>query len=266
MTGPTNDPRRTVVAVLLLALGCSARTSPVAPGRAPFRFPADAFAFANETIWEYGPDPASGHVGWYRPEPRPVFVLRCGALARAARQFYAAARFDPDAPALDEATYARLVRAVLQTDPRRPPPSPIVIPGYTDLRSFSAAHERLVRAALPGPRPSYLQRGNWRMIFPFSARHQAAVADRLLESLARGWPPIVHVLRFPRITINHVVLVYAAEETPTRVRFEVYDPNDAARPVVLSFDRVTRTFSYARTRYFPGGPVNVYEIYDGALY
>ena len=141
-----------------------------------------------------------------------------------------------------------------------------MIPGYPDLQSFSAAHEALLKAALAGPWQSYLQRGNWRMIFPFTARHQRRLARRLLASLARGWPPIVHVLRYPELTINHLVLVFDAEETPAEIRFLTYDPNDAAHPVVLTFDRVADTFFYAPTPYFPGGPVKAYEVYDGLLY
>ena len=251
--------------VVLVAAACGVRARPGSTGRM-FRFPADGFAFANETLWEYTIDDATGQSSWHTRDPPPAFALRCGSIARAARQFYGAARFDPAAPAADAATYERLVRAVLRTDPRRPPPTPIVIPGYPDLRTFSAAHDVVVRGALPGARSSYLQRGNWRMIFPFGGRQQEAVAHELLDDLARGWPPVVHVLRFPRLTINHLVLVFAAEETPTRVRFQAYDPNDAERPVVLTFDRTSRTFSYARTRYFPGGVVSAYEVYDGVLY
>jgi hypothetical protein len=104
------------------------------------------------------------------------------------------------------------------------------------------------------------------MIFPFTRGHQAATAERLRERLAAGWPPIVHVLRFPKITLNHMIVVYAADETPAEVRFLAYDPNDAERPVVLAYDRVARAFTYPRTPYFPGGPVSAYEIYDGPLY
>jgi hypothetical protein len=66
--------------------------------------------------------------------------------------------------------------------------------------------------------------------------------------------------------MNHMVVVYAAEETPAEMRFLAYDPNNASAPIVLTYDRVARRFSYPRTLYFPGGPVRVYEIYDGWLY
>jgi hypothetical protein len=258
--------RRAISVALALALGCAARSGPLEVRYPGFRFPADTFAFANQTIWEYQVDAANGRLSWYRREPRPAFALRCGSVARAARQFYVSARFDPTLPPVNEASYARLVHAVLRTDPRDHDATPVVIPGYPDLRTFSAAHDTLVREALGGPLPSYLQRGNWRMIFPFDARHQERLAQRLRRALARGWPPIVHVLRYPQLTINHMVLVYAADETPTRIVFRAYDPNDAERPIVLTFDRFARVFSYSTTPYFPGGPVKVYEVYDGLLF
>jgi len=258
-------PTRALAVAVVLALGCALPRVPQDSAPRGFRFPADAFAFSNETIWEYDTDPSTGRISWRQREPRPPFALRCGAMARSARQFYAAAVFEPAAPTVDARTYADLVQRVLASDPRRPPEARIVIPGFANLRTFSAAHEALVQAALPGPLPSYLQRGNWRMIFPFTSRHQRTIARDLVASLARGWPPIVHVLRYPRLTINHMVLVFDAEETPAEIRFRTYDPNDAGGPVLLTYDRATQVFSFGATPYFPGGPVKAYEVYDGLL-
>jgi hypothetical protein len=255
-----------VLGLAILLSGCAPRTIRVDGQRNAFRFPSDAFAFPNETIWEYDTEPVTGHIAWRRREPRPAFALRCGTMARAARQFWANARFDPSAPRVDEATYTTLARRVIDTDPRAAVAERIVIPGYADLQSFSQAHEAVVKSALAGPWQSYLQRGNWRMIFPFPARHQEETAHRLLASLASGWPPIVHVLRYPDLIINHLVLVYRAEETPTEIRFDLYDANDAAQPVRLTYDRAARAFSYAPTPYFPGGPVKAYDVYKSLLY
>jgi hypothetical protein len=235
-------------------------------GGGALRFPEDVFAFPNETVWEYHVDAATGRDWWYERNPRPPFSLRCGPMARAVRQFYANARFDPSAPRADPVTYERLLRAVMASDPRRDRAARIVIPGYADLRSFSADHTALIEANISGAWTSQLQRGNWRMIFPFTRRHQAETATRLRERLAAGQPPIVHVLRFPNITLNHMIVVYAAEETPAEIRFLAYDPNDAEHPVVLAYDRGARRFSYPQTPYFPGGPVRAFEIYDGLLY
>jgi hypothetical protein len=187
-------------------------------------------------------------------------------MARLARQFWANARFDPSAPAADPATYERLVDEIIDSDPRRPAATPTVIPGYPNLNAFSAAHRDLLMRAMAGPWQSYLQRGNWRMIFPFTQSHQRAEAERLLVELARGWPPVVHVLRYPFTTINHLVLVYGAVETPAEIRFAAYDPNDSEKTIALTWDRAARLFTYSTTPYFPGGPVKAYEVYDGLLY
>jgi hypothetical protein len=259
------DPRPRgwwAVAMLVVCLWrCDAPSAAAA-----LRFPEDVFAFANETVWEYHDDAADGRQQWTKRDPRPPFSLRCGPMARAVRQFYDNARFDPSAPRADAATYERLVVAVMASDPRRPRAERIVIPGYPDLRTFSADHATLIQSHVSGAWSSQLQRGNWRMIFPFSQAHQAATMQKLVREVAAGHAPIVHVLRFPNITMNHMIVVYAAEETPAEMRFFAYDPNNASAPVVLSYDRVARRFSYPRTLYFPGGPVRVYEIYDGWLY
>lgn len=251
--------------LLVLALGCGVRTfpPPSAPP-APFRFPADTFAFANETVWEYHVDPVTGAARWHRREPPPAFALRCGNMARAARQFHVHARFAADEPALTATDYRPLVAAVLRRDPRRQIAGGerIVIPGFADLRAFSATHPALLQDALEGPWHSYVQRGNWRMIFPFTPAHQDATARELAAEVRAGRVPIVHVLRYPRLTINHMVLLFAVDDDENEVRFQVYDPNTADAPIVLRYDRAGRVFRYPRTPYFGGGPVKVYEVYD----
>ena len=249
----------------LAVTGCAAR--PPRPLPPPFRFAADTFAFANETLWEYRPDPVSKEMGWSKRDPRPPFSLRCASVTRAARQFRVHARFDPAAPRADPEAYRALVARVLHGDPRLKTPAddPVVVPGYTDLRSFSRDHVALLEAELDRPFQNYWQRGNWRMIFPFTARQQHAEAERLVGEVERGETPIVHVLRFPDLTLNHVMLVYAAERTAAAVRFTLYDPNDADTPVTLTWDRGARTFVFQQTPYWPGGPVRAYEVYRDLL-
>lgn len=232
-----------------------------------FEFARDTFAFANETVWEYHVDEASGATRWARREPRPRFALRCGNMARAARQFRLHADFRPDEPRADAATYARLVREVLRRDPRARVRTdrPIVIPGWASLRDLSAAYPTLLQEALGGSWRSYLQRGNWRMIFPFPEAHQRATAERLRRAVAAGELPIVHALRYPQLTLNHLLLVYAASPTIGGARFLAYDPNDAAAPITITWNAGSGHFEYPRTPYFGGGPVKVYEVYDGWL-
>jgi hypothetical protein len=255
---------RAALAGALLAVACHG-VRPLVPSPRPFRFARDTFAFANQTVWEYHVDPVRGTTWWRKRHPRPPFSLRCGTMARATRQFWERARFDPSAPPADDATYLRLVREVLGTDPRDPRGPRIVIPGYAGLHDFSAAHVALLQTALAGPWQTYLQRGNWRMIFPFPPAGQRREAERIAAEIRAGGTVIVHVLRYPQLTLNHLVLAYAVDETPTELRFQVVDPNDATHPVLLTWRRGAATFAFAHTPYFPGGPVRAYEVYDGLL-
>jgi len=76
----------------------------------------------------------------------------------------------------------------------------------------------------------------------------------------------VHLIRFPRITINHAVIIFDAKEDPKSIILSIYDPNQPSAPRTLIYDRATRTFNFPANDYFPGGRVDVYEIYKGWLY
>jgi hypothetical protein len=231
----------------------------------------DTFAYPNELLWEYeagGYVPSRAVRSGVRGADPELFAQRCMLMTRSVRQFYHGARFDPSLPHGSEEHYRELVRRILTSDPRRESRAedPVVIPGFANLHEFSTRHEELLKNNTGGPWRSYVQRGNWRMIFPFSAGHQRTTAKSLLASLAEGHPPIVHVLKFPRITINHALLLHGARSTATEVRFFAYDPNQPDHTLVLRYDREQASFLFPRTRYFQGGRVSVYEIYDGLLY
>lgn len=257
-----------LAAAATLAVACASPGPPVAaPPPRPFSFAHDTFAYVNELVWSYHFD-ADGRLIDVARETPTEFGQRCAVMVRAARQFLVHARFEPDAPRIDRQGYADLVARVLARNPRRklPDAEPVVIPGYAGLRELSEDHEDLLKRAIGGPWRSYVQKGNWRMIYPFLRFQQQRTADDLVDDLRRGEPAIVHVVRFPKITINHTVLVFDAEETREEIRFAFYDPNDAREPLMLRYDRALRTFYYPATPYFGGGPVRVYEIYDGPLY
>ena len=261
-------PRASRLARLLLAAGvlhaAGAGADAQAPGARRFDFARDTFAYTNDLYWSYEADP-----GATRARHGPVeFGQRCVSLARAARQFFHAARFTAGGDLLSEEEYRERVRAVLASDPRAETAvsSQVAIPGYADLRSFSRSHERLLKQELGGRAASYLQRGNWRMVLPFSRGSQRSTADELLARLAYGGLPVIRVVNFPVIDINHALLVFDAEPGPDAIRFHAYDPNDAERPVVLVFDRASARFRLPRTAYFGGGSVNVYEIFTGPFF
>ena len=243
-------------------------TSPPGEGvRAPrrFDFGSDTFAFANEL--NSGKSIRHGH-GQNNVPPARTQTALCASLFRAdtggAAVLYHA-RFDANQPVVDDETCRRLIREVVSRNPRTPcaPGQETVFPGYANLREFSTARERLLKAECGGAWRSYVLRSHWRMIFPISRAHQELTAARLLPALRRNFSPIIHLVRFPSLTINHGMILFDAAETATGVVFSAYDPNDPARPARLTFDRATKTFSLPQNRYWAGGELNVIEIYRG---
>jgi len=250
-----------LLVMVALLTGCATDPKPQGPAARCFDFRQDTFAYPNELVWEYYN--SNGVWTTHRREPRPTYALHCVVVARSARQFFDYARFDRTQPVADESTYRLLVHHVIQIDPRRNPDDAdlVIIPGYANLREFSKAHEQLLKEECGGAWQSYVQRGHWRMIFPFSRHQQQGVARELLNELKSCHPPIVHLVRFPSLIINHAVLIYNGAESESAIRFSAYDPNQPAEPVTLTFDRATHTFNLPANSYFPGCRVDVYEIY-----
>ncbi len=232
----------------------------LAPRR--FVFERDTFAFPNELVWEYGFG-ADGSWRMRRRAPAPAFAHRCFVLVRAARQFLYHARFEPDAPPLDEAACRARLRAVLRRPPWRetPPAARLVIPGHAGLRELSRAQEPLLKAVCGGAWRSYVLRSHWRMVLPLSRRHQAVTVARLWEQVRAGEVPLVHLVNFPRLTINHGLLLFEGRLTPVGFEFAAYDPNQPDAPATLGYDAAARTFTLPANRYWPGGALNVIEIY-----
>jgi hypothetical protein len=228
-----------------------------------FEFERDTFAFANELLWEYRFDPATGRTRFARRVPRPDYAHHCFVLVRTARQFLDHAWFDPARPPVADGAYRRLVRQVVARNPRVccADARRVIIPAYEGLRAFSRAHEALLKAACGGAWQSYCLRSHWRMVFPVSRRHQERTARQLVAGLEQGRSPIAHLVRFPILTINHGVVVFGMQESGPAIRFRVYDPNVPAQPADLTYDRDSRTFLFPANQYWAGGRVDVIEIY-----
>ena len=254
-----------LLAVLLLA-GC-ATSRPASAGSRPFNFELDTFAYANGLVWEYHFDEAGKWTHRAR-EPKSDYTHHCFVVARSAKQFFQNARFDPALPKANPATYQRCIRAVVSASPRRglPEEKKIVIPGYAGLRAFSEEQAGILKAECGGAWRSYFQRGHWRMIWPFSRSQQQQTSGRLMKEIRNNTAPVVHLVRFPSLTINHAVVLFDATETADGIEFATYDPNAPERPVSLTYDRASRSFSFPTNFYFPGGRVDVYEIYRNGCY
>ena len=248
--------------LLLLVTGCANTSAQHRTGA--FDFNKDTFAYPNELLWEYAFD-TNGQWKSHAPEKRKQkqYALRCFVVARSAAQFYKFARFEPDGKVADEETYRRLIRKVVAKYPSHliAEKDRIIIPGYADLRAFSEAHEALLKAECGGMLQSYFQRGHWRMIFPFTRDQQRRTAARLVESIHAEDIAVVHLVSFPSLTINHAVLLFEARDEGNLIRFATYDPNDSCEPTTLSFDKKSSQFHLPTNKYFPGGPLKVYQVY-----
>lgn len=253
--------------VSLLLAGCATTQRGIVASHRPFNFEQDTFAYANGLVWEYYFD-AQGKWTNRRREPAADYTHHCFVVARSARQFFLHARFDESLPVADETACRRLIREVISRSPRHSssPSQQVVIPGYPHLKAFSQEWAELLKAECGGAWQSYFQRGHWRMILPFGRRHQERTAGQLLESVRQHDLPVVHLVRFPSLSINHAVVAFDAEEDEAEIRFAVYDPNEPAQPTELVYERSTRSFSFPCNFYFIGGRVHVYEIYCGWLY
>jgi hypothetical protein len=251
---------------LLLSLfwlpACATRPDPDRLSR-PFVFGADTPAFANELQSEYTVQP-DGRVHTTRKTRAPKFSLRCFPMVRMVREFHHHAAFDPTLPKLSETEYRASIRQVIARNSLAlsPPAERILFPGFANLHSLSEAHPTLLRNACGGAWRSYFQRGNWRMVLPFSRSGQSRTARVLDRALARGHLPILHVVDFPQLSLNHAVLIFGSRSDASGNRiFPAYDPNDSTRPIELRYDTASRQFHFPATAYFPGGNVNVYEVY-----
>jgi hypothetical protein len=248
------------VAIIFFA-GCSTSRPQTRFNSRPFAFHRDTFAYANKLVWRYDFDPATGKMTHVREVPKPAYTHHCFVVARAARQFFDNARFDPSLPVVDTNAYRLLVRKIMAQSPRRPLEEPIIIPGYSNLFDFSRAQENLLQAECGGAWQSYFQRGHWRMIFPMTTNHQHRIARQLAAKLKGHQAPLVHIVRFPKLSINHAIVLFDCKTTNDGLEFSAYDPNDPDRPLAITFHSSDGHFAIPRTRYFAGGRVDVYEIF-----
>ena len=228
-----------------------------------FQFDRDTFAFHHELVWKYHFDPVSGAMTTYKADPPPTYYHRCFVLVRAARLFFDYARFAPELPRVDANAYGRLVRQIISSNARRPAleSERVVIPGFDSLRSFSQAHEAVLKAGCGAAWESYFLRSHWRMIFPVSGPFQEKMAEKLKRSLAKRGVSLVHLFRFPRITINHGIVLYRFVESAENIEFTAYDPNLPEHPVALIYEKKRRVFTFAPNIYWGGGVLSVLEIF-----
>lgn len=211
-------------------LAPDARASVAAPG---FDFSRDSFAFPNLIRARY---PAGA---------KDLYANYCFVLARGIRQFAQFARFDPAGPRLSHDEYVERVRQVAARPPWKPalPASQrIVIPGYAGLREFSRAEESAVKAGLNGRWWTWVHWTNWRVGFPVTRGGQEQVAQEIVAELGEGRLVQLLITNWPKIELNHTVVVYAYQVKGEALELTVWDPNNPETPGLITFDATEGRF------------------------
>jgi hypothetical protein len=245
---------------VLLALGAcgpAVVASARAPERADGGSAVPAFAFADDTF------AFRNEVRSLHPDVPDLYANYCFVLARSLRQFFVTARFDPRAPRLDHQGYVERVRAIVARPPwapALPPAERVVVPGYANLRELSAGEEAAVKEAMGGRFWTLVHWTNWRVTFPVTGEHQQRVAAELADELAAGRLAQLLVTNWPKPELNHTVVAYAVRETPARLDFTVWDPNDPDLPGVVTFDAGARRFLATRLFGTQPGPIRVFRM------
>ena len=232
---------------------------------ADFRFDRDTVGFANATVFEY----REGH-SYLRQrekgEPKR-YTRRCFVMCRTAMQFHKFARFDPDSPPLDDSALAARIRNVTRRaawEKPLPAGQRVVFPGYANLRAMSKVGREVVRANIGLGWPTYFRFGNFRMLFEHDSSYHKKTHANLNATLARGELFVGFLTTYPRLSINHAVLVYKrkpAAQNGGIDRYLVYDPNHPESPRELTWSSHDRAFAYQKDWDFIGGFVHVFQIY-----
>ncbi|HZR05274.1 MAG TPA: hypothetical protein VFA61_05555 [Candidatus Udaeobacter sp.] len=239
---------------------------PSAAGASDFHFDRDTVGFANATVFEY----REGHPSLRRQrkkgEPKR-YTRRCFVLCRTTMQFHKFARFDPHAPPLDDNALAARIRDVTRRaawEKPLPTNQRVVFPGYADLRAMSDARREVVRRNIGLGWPTYFRIGNYRMLFEHDSSYHKETHANLDAALARGELFTAFLTTYPRLSINHAVLVYkrkAVSQNDGLEHYLVYDPNHPESPRELTWSPDRCRFAYQKDWDFIGGFVRVYQIY-----
>jgi hypothetical protein len=236
-----------------------------------FRFDRDTFAFQNATVLKYKDGLPYLQVKASREDPANRYTRRCFVMSRTAMQFRKFARFDPRGAPLNDLELAARIRAVAHRAPwdeSLPENQRIVFPGYANLRQMSKARAHVFQENLGSGFITYFRPSNVRMIFQHSRKYQDTTHANLDVDLSRGGLFVALLSTYPKLSINHTVLVYARQKNPQGDELEhyfVYDPNHAEAPRELTWSPRERAFAYQKDIDFIGGFVRVYQSYGKPL-
>src|SRR5438477_728443 len=244
-----------------------AATSAFAGSADSFNYDRDTLSFANWTVFTY----ENGRIVSHKNQFGHHYSRRCFVMTRTVAQFYKFARFEPNAPKIDDNELRKRIRAITRKSPWNdslPPEKRIVIPGYRNLREFSSATTRLMQQNIGVGWVVYLRVGNGRMFYLHGKGYQAKTHDELERTLARGDFFIAYLSDFPILHINHSVLVYKHDRprgADGTDYYLVYDPNHPDGPRHLKWLPAKREFDFQKDQEFAGGFTRVFQVYGKAL-
>src|ERR1043166_5092016 len=200
-----------------------------------FNFNTDTFAFQNATVLKYK-DGKPTLQRQLASDPNNQYTRRCFVMSRSAMQFHKFARFEPRSPRMDDKELAKRIRAVARHQPWAAPLQEnrrIVFGGYRNLRELSKAHRDVFQKNLGSGFATYFRPSNSRMFFQRGRKYQETTHANLNATLDRGDLFVAYLSTYPKLSINHTVLIYGRKTGQSRNRLEryfVYDPNHADRP------------------------------------
>ncbi|MBO0696034.1 MAG: hypothetical protein J2P56_08030 [Verrucomicrobia bacterium] len=192
-------------------------------------------------------------------------------MTRTTMQFRKFARFNPHDVPLNDQELAHRIRAVARRAPwleALPENERIVFPGYASLRELSKARTQVFQDNIGSGFMSYFRAGNLRMVFLESKGYQEKTHQSLNAALARGDTFVAFLTTYPKMSINHAVLVYGQKKSrpgDELERYFVYDPNHAEAPRELTWSPRKGAFAYQKDIDFIGGSVRVYQSYNKPL-
>ena len=146
-----------------------------------------------------------------------------------------------------------------------PPAERVVIPGYASLREFSTAQEAAVKQGMGGRFWTFVHWTIWRTMFPIARGHQAGVFDEIERELAGGRLVQLLVTNQPILELNHTVVAFASRRHGSGVDLAIWDPNEPARPGVITFDGSRGTFWATRVYATRPQAIRVFRMYYSPL-
>jgi hypothetical protein len=236
-----------------------------------FRFDCDTLAFQNATVLKYKDGVPFLRARSASDDPASKYTRRCFVMTRTAMQFRKFARFDPrGAPLHDKALAARIRLVTRRKAWAAPLPENqrIVFPGYVNLRQMSKARARVFQENIGSGFITYFRLGNGRMFFEHSREYQERTHASLDAALSHGDLFVGYLSTYPKLSINHAVLVYARNKSVSEGELEhylAYDPNHAEAPRELTWSPREHAFAYQKDIDFIGGFVRVYQSYGKPL-